>query len=424
MRLPSLCRNLSLIAVSAAFLSPPGVHGAPDAGRTQPAATDDEAPPAPPRVDISVFERAYRAETDDVRRRRLVTELGGVAGAAELLMKIVDTDKSDDVALAAVYALRRASLGVVVGALDRRLGAGTREPAARERLLQEIERHQVFAAGQNLPHFLRNAPPVFTVKTTKPGTVRVLAFGDFGDGSDRQKAMAKAMRRLHARKPFNLAVTLGDNFYPAGMTGPADPRWESDFASLYGPMRIPFYASLGNHDWILADSPVAEILYAQRSPIWKMPSARYTFVAGPIQFFAIDTNLVTRAQVEWLERELGRSTARWKIVYGHHPVYSHGFHGDEPVVRDRILPVLRDRATIYLCGHEHDLQHLGPEAGVHFVIVGGGGAATRPVSSGPRSRFAASKNGFAVIEANAKVLTLTLLDGDLKTLHTFALGTP
>jgi hypothetical protein len=93
-----------------------------------------------------------------------------------------------------------------------------------------------------------------------------------------------------------------------------------------------------------------------------------------------------------------------------------------PAVRDNLLPILRRRVHLYLCGHEHDLQVLSPEDGVHFAIVGGGGATPRAVGSGPRTRFAASKNGFAVIEANSKTLTFTLLDGDLHPLHSFTIG--
>jgi len=54
--------------------------------------------------------------------------------------------------------------------------------------------------------------------------------------------------------------------------------------------------------------------------------------------------------------------------------------------------------------------------------VGGGGAEPRPITPGPRSLFAASKNGFAVIDANNKTLTFTFLDADLHPLHTFKLG--
>jgi tartrate-resistant acid phosphatase type 5 len=389
--------------------------------RSQPAAsTDDETAP-PPVSDLAALERAYKAEADPNRRLRLVQQMAGLPGATEALARVVRGDASDDVALAAAYILRRMAMGNVVALLDGRLAASKREPAARDRLLREIERHQVFGAGQSLPHFIREAPPPFTVKGADRRNVRVLAFGDWGDGSERQKRMAEAMVRFHAKTPFDFAITLGDNFYPAGMTGPNDPRWERDFERLYGPMRIRFYPSLGNHDWVLADSPAAEILRSPKSPSWQMPADRYTFIAGPVQFFALDTNLVSRAQLEWLDRELGRSKARWKIVYGHHPIYSYGVHGDDPTLRDTLLPVLRGRVHVYLCGHEHDLQHIAPEGGVHFVLAGGGGAAPRVISAGPRSLYAASKNGFAVIEGSRSALTVSLVDEQLETVHRFAI---
>jgi len=186
-------------------------------------------------------------------------------------------------------------------------------------------------------------------------------------------------------------------------------------------MRVRFYPTLGNHDWALSDSPAAEVAHSARSKYWQMPAERYTFLAGPVQFFAIDTNQNSRAQLEWLDRELSRSQARWKIVYGHHPVYSNGAHGDDAALHDSLLPLLRGRVAIYLCGHDHDLQHIAPEDGVHFVLAGGGGAATRPVAPGSRLLFGASKNGFAVIEATRTSLAVTFLDQDLETLHQFVL---
>jgi len=393
----------------------------PGAAAFEPEATADDEPARPAAGDGKALEQAYRTEPDDKQRTALVQRLAGAPGGAEILARIVADDPSDDVALTAAHILRRMAVGKVVGLLERRLQAGKRDTGARERMLRELERHQVFAAGQNLPHWLREAPPVFTAKAADHRNVRVLAFGDFGDGSDRQARMAAAMRRYHAKHPVDLAVTVGDNFYPAGMGGPQDARWDRDFARLYEAMRVPFFPTLGNHDWALADSPAAEIAHSDHSKYWRMPAARYTFVAGPIQFFAIDTDLNSRAQLEWLDRELARSKARWKIVYGHHPVYSNGAHGDDTAMRETLLPLLRGRASIYLCGHDHDLQHLAPEEGVHFVLAGGGGAAPRPVVPGPRLLFGAGKNGFVVIEATRTSLAVTFLDQDLETLHRFAL---
>jgi hypothetical protein len=390
----------------------------PGRSQTTPAATDDPRP-SPLGTDLASVERAYRGERDERKRHKLVQDMAflSMPGAAELLARIVETDPSDDIALTATYSLRRARLGEVVRGLERRLATGRREGAMRDRLVREIERHQVFGAGQNLPHFMREAPPRFTVKDPSQASVRVLALGDFGDSSPRQQRVAEAIRRFHGPQRFDLAVTVGDNFYPAGMAGPNDRRWDQDFEKVYGGLGIPFFATLGNHDWVLADSPASEIAHTGVAGHWRMPAERYTFVAGPAQFFAIDTNLISRAQLEWLDRELGLSTARWKIVYGHHPIYSHGAHGDEPAVRDNVLPLLRGRANLYLCGHEHDLQVLRPEDGVHFVVAGGGGAPTRPITPGPRSQFASSRNGFAVLDIIADQLTVQLVGDDGRTLH-------
>ncbi len=416
-----LPRATSALAVTLALALATALAPTRGARAQRPSTTDDEVAPPPPAADLAALESAYKTEPDPNRRLRLVQQMSALPGAGDALARVVRGDASDDVALAAAYILRRMTMANVVGLLDGRLAGGKREPAARERLLREIERHQVFGAGQSLPHFIREAPPPFTVKGADRRNVRVLAFGDFGDGSDRQTRMAAAMARFHAKTPFDFAVTLGDNFYPAGMAGPADPRWQRDFERLYEPMHIRFYPSLGNHDWVLADSPAAEILYSAKSRWWQMPADRYTFIAGPVQLFAIDTNLITRAQLEWLDRELGRSKARWKIVYAHHPIYSYGVHGDDAGLRDSLLPLLRGRANVYLAGHDHDLQHLAPEGGVHFVVAGGGGAAPRVIAPGPRSLFAASKNGFAVIEASRSALTVMLVGEDLETLHRFTI---
>jgi tartrate-resistant acid phosphatase type 5 len=421
----SLLRAISPAAVLIAVVALAGVVESQRAWSQVPlpgVSADDDKSPSPPSADFVAMERAYRAERNDRMRAHIVGDMGGIVAAIPLLAEIVEKDPSDDVALAATYALRRTSVGALAASLERRLQSGTRDQVAHDRLTRELERHQLFASGQNLPHFLREAPPVFSLDLDKKHVVRILAFGDFGDGSPREEHMAEAMRRFHRDKPFDLALTLGDNFYPVGVASPDDAHFQRDFVRLYEPMHVRFFPTLGNHDWVLPDSPAAEVLHSAKSKYWQMPAIRYTFVAGSVQFFAIDTNLVSRAELEWLDHELTHSTARWKIVYGHHPIYSNGAHGDEPVVRDNVLPLLRGRANIYLCGHEHDLQHLAPEGGVHFVIVGGGGAQPRPTRVGPRTLFAASRNGFAVIEASRTSLSVNLLGEDLKSLHRFSLG--
>jgi tartrate-resistant acid phosphatase type 5 len=275
--------------------------------------------------------------------------------------------------------------------------------------------------GLMLPTFLRRSPPLFEKAVRDPAVVRVLAFGDFGTGSDAQKAAAAAMRRYHAERPFDFGITLGDNFYGEGLPSPDDPRWKEQFEDLYGPMGIEIFACFGNHDEYDPDSPAAEILQSGRSPAWRIPAQYYTYRAGAAQFFAIDCNDMSEVQRRWLSDALEASTARWKIVYGHFPpfVASPGYaQGEFPEFSRILMPILRGRADVYVAGHHHSLQHVQSVDGVHLFISGGGGAGTYEVDEqSPRKVFAKSENGFAVLEIASETLGVRLIDKDSRALY-------
>ena len=266
---------------------------------------------------------------------------------------------------------------------------------------------------------LQVAPSLFSLK---PGgqPIRVLAFGDFGDGGKGQREVASAMLQYHRQRPFDFAITLGDNFYNKGMRSVDDPRWRTWWDQLYDPLGIQFYATLGNHDYGFPQSPEAEILYSKKSPSWRMPATRYTYTAGWVQFFATDSQKMTPDQLEWLQKELVSSTARWKVVYGHHTIYSHGYHGNTPELIRDLLPLIKDRVDIYLSGHDHDMQHLRPEGNLHFFVSGSGGKLRR-IRPGPRSLFAMSARGFAVLEANAESVKMTFVSTTLQPLYEYTL---
>lgn len=363
-------------------------------------------------------------ERDVLVRRAIVDRLGRVddARVRAALEKRVLVEPEVTVALLALERLRQQRMSGVRALLSKRLDqarvAGDR--AALDRLAREDERWIALERGTMLPAFLREPPPPFTLAPSDRA-VRVLAFGDYGTGSEQQKTVAAAMRKYHATTPFDFGVTLGDNFYNVGMTSPGDPRWKTWWDELYDPLGIRIYATLGNHDWGSADSPAAEILYSTLSPSWRMPANYYTFTAGPAQFFALDTNEISEAQMRWLKDALDRSVARWKIVYGHHVIYSAGTHDDSPRLIEQLLPVLRGRADIYICGHEHDLQHLAPDEGVHFFVSGGAGAGLRPVGTDPRQVWGLSAPGFAVLEVAPEAVTVRFVGTELQTLYEYRL---
>ena len=338
-----------------------------------------------------------------------------------LIEGVVARDPDAAVSLTALEMLRRRRMRELTQLLNDRLAAASargEDAAATARLSEAQERWISLERGTMLPAFLRTPPPPFSVKAVA-APVRVLAFGDFGNGSAEQKAVAQTIAAYHAGRPFDFAVTLGDNFYSVGMESPSDPRWRTWFEDLYGSLGITFYPALGNHDWGHPDSPAAEVLYSGKTPTWRMPASYYTFTAGPVQFFAIDTQSVAlaRQQRDWLDREIARSTARWKVVYGHHPIYSAGNYEDRPDLIASLLPILANRVDVSLAGHDHNLQALEPAQGVRFFVAGGGGAGLYEVQPDAHARFASRSNGFAVVDADDKQLTVRLVDATGKTVY-------
>lgn len=262
-------------------------------------------------------------------------------------------------------------------------------------------------------------PTIPAVPVTGP--VHILAFGDFGNGSAAQARVARAMGEVHGRTPFHFGLTLGDNFYEHGLNSPVHPRWRTDWEEKYGPLGIRIYATLGNHDYHDPASPGAQQARSRLSASWCLPRPFYTFTAGPVQLFAVDTEPIeerlgsVREQLSWLDGALAASRAPWKVVYGHHPVYTNGQHGGTagvlPPIRDALLPILKKhQVDVYLAGHDHDLEALGPDGGVRFLISGGGGRRVRPLASSRCRDWAESRYGFVALKADEETLTATFFD--------------
>lgn len=340
---------------------------------------------------------------------------------------LVLSDADPSVVAQALDAVRGLEAQSLRALLERRLQKAREggDAAMLRALGPEHEKWIILKRGARLPDFMREPPPLFTLKPAGQ-RVRVVAFGDFGQGIPAQKKVAAAMLKEHRARPFDFGLTTGDNFYPRGMLSPSDPRWKTQWEELYTPLGIKFYAALGNHDWLEPDSVAAELLYAGRSESWRMPAPYYTFTAGPVQFFAVDTDEVSEAQSAWLRDELAKSKAAWKVVYGHHPVFVSNLTGPSYTeeMRRTLWPLIKGRVDLYLSGHHHSLQHLrSPEdPAAHFVTSGGGGAGTYPVNpSDPLALFARPAHGFTTLEADERELTFRHVGEDGAELYAYTL---
>ncbi|HEV2363714.1 MAG TPA: tartrate-resistant acid phosphatase type 5 family protein [Caulobacteraceae bacterium] len=224
-----------------------------------------------------------------------------------------------------------------------------------------------------------------------------LAVGDWGrDGAFHQAEVAQQMGVTADAIGARFVLAVGDNFYEDGVTGVDDPKWKTSFEDIYTApsLQVPWQAALGNHDY--HGDTQAQLDYSKKSRRWRLPGRHYRWSerapdGASADFFVLDTSPFVssywadggakvkvagqdpKAQLAWFDDALGSSTADWKIVIGHHPIWS-GRDDDDaaPDLRAKVDPILgRHGADLYINGHDHLLGHW-ESAGRHYVCCGGG----------------------------------------------------
>jgi len=291
--------------------------------------------------------------------------------------------------------------------------------------------------------------PTPAIELPHRATLRFIVTGDAGATHsslrDGMVAVAKRMR-------IDAILLVGDNFYPCGINGLADPQW-TKITAHFGPTHLPIYPILGNHDygdqqerggkdyWTCGHPDAgAEVAATGRIPSWHFPARNYVLRSRYAELVMLDTQPVALAfpravsgsetgaeEVSWLARELDRPDGRWRIVVGHHTIFSSGMHGrknDATQQRMRaLLPLLRrDRVDLYICGHDHDMELIGDlrhRGGDPLFLISGAGSGIdelrpRKAAGEPPTIYPHLPDkpylGFAVLEIAPSRLSITFYD--------------
>jgi len=252
---------------------------------------------------------------------------------------------------------------------------------------------------------------------TPASTFSFIALGDMGTGDDLQMSLANGIAVYHEKHPFDTALMLGDNLYPDGNLVNVKAKFERPYAELLK-RGVKFHAVLGNHD--VRKGRDAEMKYADFNMNGR---AYYSFVKGNnlIEFFAIDSTLMTPQQLVWLEEALKTSLAQWKVAYFHHPIYSSGItHGSDMKLRGQLEPLLsKYGVAAALSGHDHTYERTKPQKGVQYFVSGTGGQ-LRKGDLDKRTSFYDEGNdkvnSYMYFEVTPEKLSFWALDADGHTL--------
>ncbi len=237
--------------------------------------------------------------------------------------------------------------------------------------------------NSDVPSVPNAVTPSVPVSGSAP-KVRFVAFGDAGQaaqgGPAAQTAVGDAMAAVCAARGCDFALEFGDNFYLSGVASTADAQWQSKFELPYAKLKVPVFATLGNHDNSQGPGEGSsnargnfQVAYHSAadnvSKKWNMPSRYYRFTAPLstqgndftintptgytlpstaqtplVEFFSLDSSPLTSivadinptynyltygpTHLQWFQQGLTNSKAKWKIAFAHHPYVSNGLHGN------------------------------------------------------------------------------------------------
>jgi hypothetical protein len=274
-------------------------------------------------------------------------------------------------------------------------------------------------------------------------------FGDFANAKEQQKTVARAMAAYVEKTgvQFNGLLTVGDNFY-VRLRGVDDYQFQSLFEDMYDARRLnfPFFLTAGNHDYepwrpdrSRGERYKAEI---EREYARKHPDSRLKYPAGKwyrldfpqggerpfVTALMLDSNKPHltanewEEQKQWIDEQLAKTPARWRISAAHHPFFSNGAHGDNGVMQVEWGPVMRKGGLDFYCGgHDHDLQHLQlPGWPMSFIQAGGGGQTATDMRWDSRGPFSRKSHGFAHFRITPDLAEVKYVDArEGKVVHYF-----
>ncbi|XP_069153028.1 purple acid phosphatase 8-like isoform X1 [Solanum lycopersicum] len=295
--------------------------------------------------------------------------------------------------------------------------------------------------------------PYFNQSLKDDGSLSFLVIGDWGrKGLYNQSELAIQMGEIGEKLKIDFVISSGDNFYEDGLNGVNDPTFQHSFTNIYKApsLQKTWYNVLGNHDY-------RGDVEAQLSPILREKDKKwfclrfYVLHAEIVDFFFIDTtpfvndyftnpkehtydwrgvlpkDKYLNDQLKDLDLALSKSTAKWKIVIGHHTIKSAGHHGIIMELAQQLVPILEKHdVDFYINGHDHCLQRIGSiDSKLEFLTSGGGSKAWRGDVKGwnqEELKFYYDGQGFMSIELNKKEVEFVYYDVFGNVLHKFSVS--
>ena len=218
--------------------------------------------------------------------------------------------------------------------------------------------------------------------------VAFVVIGDSGSAGPKQYALRDRM--LASR--LDVMLHTGDMIYVAGLAPDFNPKFFTPYRDIIRTRM--FWPTLGNHDFrTAAGQPWRDAFYTPANNAAGSENY-YSFDVGHAHVAVIDSDENTSPgspQYQFLDQDLGASTALWKFVAFHHTIYSSGRHTSDKLRQKNLAPLFdRHAVDVVFMGHDHDYERtkplranhvVAPGLGTVYITTGGGGEDINPVGT-------------------------------------------
>lgn len=255
-------------------------------------------------------------------------------------------------------------------------------------------------------------------------------FAILGDTESRPHINRQLAHLIWGERP-HFVVNLGD-LTDAGME-PHRYEWTQEYFLGMGALhsRIPVFPVPGNGE--------GDLFWYRHYHRLPDPEGYYRFQYGDIDFFMLDSNQretdfsPAGKQYQWLEQQLTKSTAKWKVVCHHHATYTseeddYGDSWKEPTtfgdmnVRPLVSLCEQHGVDLMMFGHLHLYERSFPirdgkvdlKQGTVHLLAGGGGGNLEDFGPAPAWFSAKTYRGhhYVMCEVKGDQLTFQMYDMD------------
>lgn len=259
------------------------------------------------------------------------------------------------------------------------------------------------------------------------------------DGND---SVAAILNKLAPVVQPRFIISSGDFFHNDGVKSVEDSLWPLMSAKIFASpfMKVDVFPIDGNHEYI--GNPQASVDYSAINQHWKMEARNYTFVkkidsTTSVRFVMIDTSpFVKRYKtdpkyhsvnlqdplktVAWLDSVLRTSHEEWKVVVGHHPIYTSDFgQGSTYELIKYVDPLLKKyKVDLYFSGHIHKFEHV-QRKGMDYLTTTNGGSVPRIATPWFYTRFVKKTLGFTACSVSHDIFSIYFVDKRGNVVYTF-----